>query len=74
MLLVMAGPPLEIHHNPSATPRYVSTPSTVPRHWQEKVKEDIDRDVRMGVIEPVTQPSQWCHQMVVVRKHDGTPR
>ena len=28
----------------------------------------------MGVIEPVTQPSQWCHRMVVVRKHDGTPR
>ena len=28
----------------------------------------------MGVIEPVTQPSQWCHWMVVVRKHNGTPR
>ena len=73
LLPVMTGPPLEIHLDPDATPRYVSTPSTVPLHWQEKVKADIDRDVRMGVIEPVTQPSQWCHRMVVVRKHDGTP-
>ena len=28
----------------------------------------------MGVREPVTQPLQWCHRMVVVRKHDGTLR
>ena len=54
----MSGPPLEIHLDPNAAPRYTSTPSTVPLHWQEKVKADIDRDVRMGVIEPVTQPSQ----------------
>ena len=71
---VMTGPPLEIHLDPDAASRYVSTPNTVPLHWQEKGKADIDRDVRMGVIEPVTQPSQWCHGMVVVRKHDGTPR
>ena len=71
---VMTEPPLEIHLDPSASPRYVSTPSAVPLHWQEKVKADIDRDVRMGVIDPVTDPSQWCHRMVVVRKHDGKPR
>ena len=70
----MTGPPLEIYLDPNASPRYVSMPSTVPLHWQEKVKADINCDVRMGVIEPVTQPSQWCHRMVVVRKHDGTPR
>ena len=74
VLLVMSGPPLEIHLDPNASPRYTSTLSTVPIHWQEKVKADINCDVRMGVIEPVTQPSQWCHRMVVVRKHDGTPR
>ena len=42
VLLVMTGPPLEIHLDPNATPRYVSTPSTIPLHWQEKVKADID--------------------------------
>ena len=60
----MEGPPLEIHLDPAAKPRYVSTPSTVPLHWQDKVKADIDRDVRMGVIEPVTEPSQWCLSLI----------
>ena len=42
----MSGPPLEIYLDPNASPRYVSTPSTVPLHWQEKVKADINRTPR----------------------------
>ena len=38
------------------------------------VKEQLDSDVRLGVIEMVTEPSAWCHRMVVVSKPDGTPR
>ena len=41
VLPVMTGPLLEVHLNPNATPRYVSTPSMVPLHWQEKVKTDM---------------------------------
>ena len=41
VLPVMEGPPLEIHLDPAAKPRYVSTPSTVPLHWQDKVKTDM---------------------------------
>ena len=70
----MDGPPLEIHLQDNAVPRHVSTPATIPLHWQERVKKDIDNDVKMGVIEPVTEPSEWCQRMVCVRKHDGTPR
>ena len=40
-LPVMLGPPLEIHLNPNASPRYVLMPSAVPLHWQEKVKTDM---------------------------------
>ena len=73
VLPVMSGPPLKIHLDPSASPRYVSTLSAVSLRWQERVKADLNRDVRIGVIEPVLEPSKWCHRMVVVRKHDGTP-
>ena len=73
-LPAMSGPPMEIHLVDNAVPRNVSTPASVPLHWQEQVKADLDRDCRLGVIEPVTEPSDWCHRMVVVRKHDGKPR
>ena len=45
-------------------------------HWEERVKQDLDRDVALGVIEPVliNTPVTWCARMVVVPKHDGTPR
>ena len=72
----MTGPPVEIHLDPKAVPRVCHTPATVPLHWQEKVKADLERDVALGVIErvPYGEPVTWCHRMVVARKHDGTPR
>ena len=70
----MVGPPLEIHLMDDAVPRKVSTPASIPLHWQNQVKADLDDDVRMGVLEQVSEPSDWCQRMVCVRKHDGTPR
>lgn len=72
----MVGPPIEMHLDSTATPRVCHTPATVPLHWQEKVKSDLERDVALGVIEkvPYGEPVTWCHRMVVTRKHDGTPR
>ena len=42
----------------------------------DHVKKDLDRDVSMGIIEPVpiNTPTTWCARMVVVAKHDGSPR
>ena len=72
----MKGPPIEMHLDPSATPRVCHTPANVPVHWQNQVKADLERDVHLGVIErvPYGDPVSWCHRMVVTRKHDGTPR
>ncbi|MEL6802396.1 MAG: reverse transcriptase domain-containing protein, partial [Bacteroidota bacterium] len=72
----MAGPPVTIHMDDSAEPRVYHTPVPVPIHWQQKVKEDLQRDVSLGILEPVPHgvPVTWCHRMVVTRKHDGTPR
>ena len=75
-LPVMSGPPVEIHLKDDAVPRACHTPANVPLHWQKQVYEDLLRDEALGVIEkvPYGEPVEWCHRMVVTRKHDGTPR
>ncbi len=62
--------------DPNATPKAHHTPIPVPLHWQSGVKEGLDRDVRLGVIEqvPIGDPVTWCHRMVICPKKDGTPR
>ena len=75
-LPLMTGPPLRIMIDEDAEPIAVHTPIPVPIHWQDEVKAGLDRDVRLGVIEPVPvgDPVTWCHRMVVCAKKDGKPR
>ena len=49
------------------------SPIPVPLHWQDEV---LDRDVRLGVLEPVPigDPVTWCHRMVICAKKTGKPR
>ena len=62
--------------NPQATPTAYHSPIPVPLHWQDDVKAGLDRDVRLGVIEPVPvgEPVSWCHRMVICAKKNGKPR
>ena len=75
-LPMMEGPPLKLMVDPDAKPVAVHTPVPVPIHWQNEVKAGLDRDVRLGVIEPVPvgEPVTWCHRMVVCAKKNGKPR
>ena len=72
----MDGPPVEIHLDPNAPPKACSTPANIPIHWQDQVYKDLLRDEALGVIErvPYGEPVEWCHRMVVTRKHNGSPR
>ena len=72
----MAGPPIQIHLDASAKPRAYDKAVPVPLHWQKPVKDDLLRDVALGVVEPVPYGvvTPWCHRMVLTRKLDGTPR
>ena len=72
----MSGAPVEIHFTPDAVPTAVHTPIPIPHHWKKQVKADLDRDVRLGIIEPVPPgtPTRWCSRMVVAPKKDGSPR
>ena len=75
-LPVMIGEPIKLHFKEGTTPYAVHTPIPVPHHWKEKVKEDLERDIRLGIIEKVPQgtTTQWCARMVVAPKKNGNPR
>ena len=75
-LPMMEGPPLKLMINKSAKPVAYHTPLPIPLHWQEEVKQSIERDVNLGVIEPVPvgEPVTWCHRMVICAKKNGKPR
>ena len=75
-LPLMRGDPLPIITDPAVQPVAIHSPIPVALHWEKKVKEDLDRDVALGVIEPVpiNTPVTWCLKMIVVPKHDGSPR
>ena len=72
----MTGEPVKVQFKEEAKPCAVHTPIPVPFHWKYQVKEEIERDVRLGIIEPVPQgsPTKWCSRMVVTSKKDGSPR
>ena len=75
-LPVMAGPPHHIHLLPDARPHACHVPASVPKHWENEVKAQLEEDVKRGVVEPVPtgEPTQWCARMVVVGKKNGQPR
>ena len=75
-LPMMTGEPLQLHIDPEVKPVAIHKPAMVPIHWQEKVHADLERDVRLGVLEKVSPntPATWCSRMVVMSKSDGTPR
>ena len=75
-LQMMTGSPAGIKFKQGTEPYAIHTPIPVPHHWKEQVKADIDRDVRLGIIEAVPQgtPTEWCSRMVVTAKKDGSPR
>lgn len=75
-LPMMEGPPMKLMINPKAEPIAYHSLIPVPIHWQEEVKAGLDRDVCLGVIEPVPvgEPVTWCHRMVICAKKNGKPR
>ena len=75
-LPLMEGPPMRLMIDPEATPTAHHSPIPVPLHWQDDVKAGLDRDVRLGVLEPVPigEPVTWCHRMVICAKKNGKPR
>ena len=75
-LPMMTGSPLKLHLDTSATPAACHKVVPVPIHWRDEVKADIDRDVKLGVLErvPDNTPVTYLSRMVITAKANGSPR
>ena len=60
--LVTSSPPMRLYMEESARPVAIHKAPPVPVHWEAQVKEAIDRDVALGVLEwvPLDTPTTWC--------------
>ena len=59
---------------PNSTPYAITTPRRVALPLMPKVKEELQRMEKLGVISKVDVPTDWCACMVVVPKPDGRIR
>ncbi|KAJ1526442.1 hypothetical protein ONE63_009576 [Megalurothrips usitatus] len=57
-----------------AVPHAVTAPRRVSVKLREKVREELQRMVKMGVISPVDEATEWCAPMVVALKANGGVR
>ena len=70
----MKTEPVKIHLKDGAVPYAVHTARRVPLPLLPKVKIELQRMEEQGVIEKVTQPTDWCAPMVPVMKPTGAVR
>jgi len=64
----MRTEPVKIHLKEGAVPYAVHTARRVPLPLLPKVKAELQRMEEQGVVERVTQPTDWCAPMVPVMK------
>ena len=67
---------MKIYFKEGGKPYAIQTPIPIPVHWKEKIKEGIDQDVKLGIIEEVPQgtPTTWCATMAPQGKKNGGVR
>ena len=64
----------DIKLDPKVQPYAVYAPRRVSLPLRNKVKAELDRLQKLGVIIPVKEPTPWCAPMVVVPKANGAVR
>ena len=62
------GPPLKIFFRKGAVPQAVHKAVPVLIHWHEEVRQELERDCALGILEKmeVNTPAEWCCRMVCV--------
>ena len=58
--------PMEIYLQPEIKPFQINTARTIPHSYKAQVKQQLDEMVQEGIIETVTEASEWCHPIVIV--------
>ncbi|KAL6470492.1 hypothetical protein MHYP_G00216110 [Metynnis hypsauchen] len=70
----LKGEPVKITLKEGAEPYSIATPRRVPIPLLPRVEEELKRMESMGIIEKVTDPTEWCAPMVPVMKKNGKIR
>ena len=73
-LKCMKGEPMKIDLRDDYRAYAIHTARAIPFAQREKVKACLDEMKMKNIIEPVTEPTEWCHPMVVVNKSNGGVR
>ena len=61
------GEPYKLRLKPDAVSAKCK-PRKVPVHMQDAFHEEITRFVKIDVLEPVTEPTEWVNSFVIVEK------
>ena len=66
----MDGEEFHISLTDDAKPFCVNTPRSVPFAYRDKLRAELTVLQTQGIIEPVTEPTEWCAPIVVTPKKD----
>ena len=76
LAMMKSAEPLNLFVHPDVKPVAIHKAAIIPIHLKAKVKGDLDRDVRLGILENmnVKLPVKWLSRVMVTMKKDGSPR
>jgi hypothetical protein len=69
----LKGREYDIAIDPSVAPVQLP-PRQIPHKIQDRVKEELERMTNLGVIEPITEATEWVSQITTVMKKNGKVR
>ena len=64
----------EIRLHSDAKPHAILTPRHIPLPLRPQVEDELRRMEQAGVISKVSEPTEWCAEMVVFPKKNGKVR
>lgn len=66
----MDGEEFHISLTDDAKPFCINTPRSIPFAYCDKLRAELEVLQTQGIIEPVTEPTEWCAPIVVTPKKD----
>lgn len=63
--------PYKIELEDEACPYVVKSPRSVAVSLYDKLKEEIDRLIKEEVIQPISEPTDWCSPIVIMPRSGG---
>ena len=68
--MMKSADPLKWFVDPDVKPVAIHKAAIIPIHLKAKVKADLDRDVRLGILEKVNinSPVKWLGRMVTMKR------